>query len=106
MIGQWNSGARLGDWAQKDDKSGLVPKLRSLMIRHTKSQRIGGEVRPTARRNECNHAHISHRVMESVAGGAGAARVGLRDGPNGDELERAHRVRSGAAHPPHVLKPL
>jgi len=48
MIGQWNSGARLGDWAQKDDKSGLVPKLRSLMIRHTKSQRIGGEVRATA----------------------------------------------------------
>ena len=41
MIGQWNSGARLGDWAQKDDKSGLVPKLRGLMIRHTKSQRIG-----------------------------------------------------------------
>ena len=48
LIGQWSSGARLGDWAQKDNKSGLVSKLRGLMIRHTKSQRIGGEVRATA----------------------------------------------------------
>ena len=39
-----STGEKIGRYVHQNDKSGLVPKLRGLMIRHTKSQRIGGEV--------------------------------------------------------------